>query len=58
MKVTGFSRDAVDDIVKKISKDERRQLKYLGIKIGRYHIFLPKMLKPKAVALESYSEIS
>ena len=46
-----LKRDAVDDIVKKISKDERRQLKYLGIKIGRYHIFLPKMLKPKAVAL-------
>ena len=21
----------------------------MGIKIGRYHIFLPKMLKPKAV---------
>ena len=34
-----------------ISKDERRQLRSLGIKIGRYHIFLPKMLKPKAVEL-------
>ena len=24
----------------------------MGIKIGRYHIYLPKMLKPKAVVLE------
>ena len=24
----------------------------MGIKIGRYHIYLPKMLKPKAVDLE------
>ena len=23
----------------------------MGIKIGRYHIYLPKMLKPKAVEL-------
>ena len=46
-----LKRDDVDEIVKAISKDERRQLRSLGIKIGRYHIFLPKMLKPKAVAL-------
>ena len=25
----------------------------MGIKIGRYHIFLPKMLKPKAVTLRT-----
>ena len=41
----------MNDIVRKITKDERRQLNHMGIKIGRYHIFLPKMLKPKAVAL-------
>ena len=46
-----LKRENVDEIVRKISKEERRQLKSLGIKIGRYHIFLPKMLKPKAVNL-------
>jgi len=37
--------------VKGIVKEERKQFRSLGIKIGRYHIFLPKMLKPKAVQL-------
>jgi len=46
-----LKRINVEDIVKAISKDERKQFKGLGIKIGRYHIFLPKMLKPKAVNL-------
>ncbi len=29
--------------------EERKKLWGMGIKIGRYHIYLPKMLKPKAV---------
>ena len=31
------------------SSEERKKLWGMGIKIGRYHIYLPKMLKPKAV---------
>ncbi len=46
-----LKRNAVEDIVKSISKEERKKFRSLGIKIGRYHIFLPKMLKPKAVTL-------
>ena len=46
-----LKRGDVEEIVKAITKEERRQFKNLGIKIGRYHIFLPKMLKPKAVNL-------
>ena len=46
-----LKRTEVDSIIKGITKDERKQFKSLGIKIGRYHIFLPKMLKPKAVNL-------
>ena len=38
-------------IVKSIKKEERKKIWSLGIKIGRYHIYLPKMLKPKAVSL-------
>jgi len=46
-----LKRNEVKDIINAISKEERRQFRKLGIKIGRYHIFLPKMLKPKAVNL-------
>jgi ATP-dependent RNA helicase SUPV3L1/SUV3 len=42
-------RSEVDQIVKSIPTDERKKLWGMGIKIGRYHIYLPKMLKPKAV---------
>ena len=42
-------RNEVDKIVKSIPAEERKKLWCMGIKIGRYHIYLPKMLKPKAV---------
>ena len=48
-----LKRKNIDDIIKLISKEERKKLWYMGIKIGRYHVFLPKMLKPKAVMLRT-----
>ena len=51
MKIMVLKRDNIKDIVVSISKEDRKQLRQLGIKIGRYHIFLPRMLKPKAVNL-------
>jgi ATP-dependent RNA helicase SUPV3L1/SUV3 len=42
-------RSEVEKIVKLIPSEERKKLWGMGIKIGRYHIYLPKMLKPKAV---------
>jgi len=44
-----IKRNEVDNIVKLIPLEERKRLWGMGIKIGRYHIYLPKMLKPKAV---------
>ena len=44
-----IKRNDVDKIVKSIPVEERKKLWGMGIKIGRYHIYLPKMLKPKAV---------
>ncbi len=44
-----LKRKEVDNIVKMIPSEERKKLWGMGIKIGRYHIYLPKMLKPKAV---------
>ena len=44
-----IKRNEVNNIVKLIPAEERKKLWGMGIKIGRYHIYLPKMLKPKAV---------
>ena len=46
-----IKRETVAEIIKNISKENRVNLRNAGIKIGRYHIFLPKMLKPSAVNL-------
>ena len=44
-----IKREDIDNIVKLIPLEERKKLWGMGVKIGRYHIYLPKMLKPKAV---------
>ena len=44
-----IKRKEIDNIVKLIPKEEKKKLWGMGIKIGRYHVYLPKMLKPKAV---------
>ena len=46
-----IKRELVNEIIKNISKEDRTNLRKTGVKIGRYHIFLPKMLKPSAVNL-------
>jgi len=48
-----LKRKNIDEIIKLVSKEERKKLWNMGIKIGRYHIFLPRMLKPKAVTLRT-----
>ena len=48
-----LKRKNIDGIIKLISKEERKKIWNMGIKIGRYHVFLPKMLKPKAVTLRT-----
>ena len=44
-----IKRKDVDKIVKLIPTEDRKKLWSMGVKIGRYHIYLPKMLKPRAV---------
>ena len=34
-----------------MSQDERKTLRNLGVKFGRYHIFLFKLFKPSVVSL-------
>ena len=44
-------RENTKDFVKKLAQDERKILRDLGVKFGRYHIFLYKLFKPGAVSL-------
>ncbi len=46
-----IKRKEIENIINNLSKEERKKLWGMGIKLGRYHIYLPKMLKPKAVSL-------
>ena len=46
-----IKRESVNQMIKNILKEDRLDLRKAGIKIGRYHIFLPRMLKPSAVDL-------
>ena len=46
-----MKREIVHQMIKNISKEDRPNLRRAGVKIGRYHIFIPKMLKPSAVNL-------
>jgi len=46
-----IKREKINETIKNITKDDRLVLRKAGIKIGRYHIFLPRMLKPAAVDL-------
>jgi len=41
-----------EDLLKSLDKDQRASIKKIGIKIGRYHIYQPLMIKPKAVSLK------
>jgi len=44
-------RENVKDFLKKIAQEERKILRNMGVKFGRYHIFLFKLFKPSAVSL-------
>ena len=46
-----MKRKIVNSMIKNISKEDRLSLRKVGVKIGRYHIFLPRMLKPSALNL-------
>jgi len=46
-----IKRDQVSDYLKELRQDERKILRDLGVKFGRYHVFLFRLLKPEAVSL-------
>ena len=44
-------REDVLEIVNKLDQESRKILREIGVKFGRYHIFLFKLFKPQAVSL-------
>ena len=46
-----MKREDVLSYLKKLDQNERKKLRNLGVRFGRYHIFLFKLFKPSAVSL-------
>ncbi|SVD86827.1 uncharacterized protein METZ01_LOCUS439681, partial [marine metagenome] len=46
-----IKREKVINFIKFLKQDERKILRAMGVKFGRYHIFLHRLFKPNAVSL-------
>ena len=46
-----IKRSNISEYLKKINQDDRKKLRKLGVKFGRYHVFLFKLFKPNSVSL-------
>ena len=46
-----IKRSNISDYLKKLNQDDRKKLRKLGVKFGRYHVFLFKLFKPSTVSL-------
>ena len=48
-----LKRENVTEYLKNLGQNERKILRDLGVKFGRYHVFLYKLIKPEAVILRT-----
>tara|TARA_B100001057_G_scaffold413735_1_gene430433 strand:- start:462 stop:2936 length:2475 start_codon:yes stop_codon:yes gene_type:complete len=48
-----LKREQVSQYLKDLPQNERKILRDLGVKFGRYHIFLYQLIKPEAVSLRT-----
>ena len=48
-----LQRNQVTDYLKILGQNERKFLRDQGVKFGRYHVFLHKLIKPEAVSLRT-----
>ncbi len=44
-------REDITDYLNKLDQEDRKILRNIGVKFGRYHIYLHRLLKPEAVSL-------
>jgi len=48
-----LKRDQVSEYLQNLEQNERKILRDLGVKFGRYHVFLHRLIKPEAVSLRT-----
>ena len=48
-----IKRDKVSEYLKKLDQNDRKTLRDLGVKFGRYHVFLFRLIKPEPVSLRT-----
>jgi ATP-dependent RNA helicase SUPV3L1/SUV3 len=48
-----LKREQVSEYLKTLGQNERKVLRDLGVKFGRYHVFLYLLIKPEAVSLRT-----
>jgi ATP-dependent RNA helicase SUPV3L1/SUV3 len=48
-----LKRENVSEYLKNLEQNERKILRDLGVKFGRYHVFLHKLIKPEPVTLRT-----
>ena len=48
-----LKRENVSEYLKNLGQNERKILRNLGVKFGRYHIFLYKLIKPEPVIIRT-----
>ncbi len=48
-----LKRDNVSEYLKNLGQNDRKILRELGVRFGRYHIFLHKLIKPEAVTIRT-----
>ncbi len=48
-----LKRENVSEYLKNLKQDDRKILRDMGVKFGRYHIFLHKLIKPEPVTIRT-----
>jgi len=48
-----LNRETASDMIKNLNKEERYELRKKGIKIGKYHIYQPRMIRPNAIKFKT-----
>ena len=48
-----IKRDQVSEYLKILGQEDRKVLRELGVKFGRYHVFLHRLIKPEPVSLRT-----
>ena len=48
-----LNRETASNMIKNLNKEERYELRKKGIKIGKYHIYQPRMIRPNAIKFKT-----